>query len=379
MKPQNVEGDGKGHDSMKLNRTCHARVKPYKNCRRFIRGAAGEVNFTHKSPGELAGLFESLLNGFGKRHRRILFLRTFRTLYPCSLQELGDSYGVSRERIRQIESTCIKVIKSRLKTARFRPLIDASAKFAETFGLAVPIRVAEAAGLCRISGESTERKNRASFMRGFLLWLWGSYEVRDEWVIKRPANQAIRETQRVTRVLLRGGPASTEELIEKVCALGFRKDMSLQWVSTFGQVRVLGSAAIRWEGSLADKATAILEFQGVPMSREGISELLGPDHCIRTLGNYLSSDKRFRRLGRDLFGLSKWGGKEYRTIADTIEDVIRANGGEATVTDIISQVLARTCALQSSIRTYVYKSSLRRSDSSSYRARQAVAGRRSAR
>ena len=135
----------------------------------------------------------------------------------------------------------------------------------------------------------------------------------DEWLIRRPANQSIRETQHVMKALLRGGPASTEELIEKVCALGFRKDISLQWVSTFGQVRVLGSAVIRWEGSLADKATAILEFQGVPMSRERISELLGPDHCIRTLGNYLSSDKRFKRLGLRQFGLSKWGGKEYRT------------------------------------------------------------------
>jgi len=283
------------------------------------------------------------------------------------LQELGDSYGVSRERIRQVESTCIKVIKSRLRIARFRPLVEASARIAETIGLALPASVADAAGLYGNSGEAIERKNRTSFMRGFLLWLCGSYEVKEEWVIRRPASQAIGETQRVAKSLLRDGPTSTERLIEKVCALGLRKDISREWVSTFGQVRVLGSVAIRWEGTLADKATAILEFQKEPMSRERISELLGPDHCIRTLSNYLSTDERFKRLGIDLFGLSKWGGKEYHTIADTIEDVIHTSGGEATITSIVSQVHSRTGALESSIRHYLNSPRFHRSDSGAYR------------
>ena len=364
---------------MKPSWTSRALVRPYKGSRRVIGGGTREVNFKPKLPSELLRLYEDLLDGFNERDLRILFLRTFPPHSAWSLQKLGDYFGVTRERIRQLESTCIKVIQRRLKTARFRPLTKAAARLAEMIGLAVPIGVAEAAGLCGISGESITRENRASFMRGFLLWLSGSYEVRDEWLMRQPANHSIRETQRVTRALLRGGPASTGELIEKVCALGFRKDIGLQWMSTFGQVRVLGSAAIRWEGSLADKAAAILEFQGVPMSRERISELLGPHHCIRTLANYLSTDERFKRFGLHLFGLTKWGGKEYRTIADTIEDVLCTSGGEATLPHIISEVRARTGALESSIRTYVYRSSFRRSDSSSYRARQCAVGRRSGR
>jgi len=337
---------------MKPDRT-RVLVKPYKSYRRFIRGVAGVVNFRHKSPGEHLGLYRGLLNSFDKRDLRILSLRTFRPFSALSLQELGDYFGVSRERIRQVESTCIEVIKSRLKTARFRPLIEASARLAETIGAAVPITVAEAAGLWGIPGQSIERENHASSMGGFLLWLSGSYEVKNKWVIRQPASQLIWETQRVSKSLMRDGPASIEELVEKVCALGFRKDISRQWVSTFGQVRILGSMAIRWEGNLADKATAILEFQSEPMSKERISELLGSDHSIRTISNYLSADERFKRFGIHLFGLSKWGGYEYRSIADTIEDVIRTHGGEATVTQIMSQVLARTGAPKSSIiRSY---------------------------
>jgi len=101
------------------------------------------------------------------------------------------------------------------------------------------------------------------------------------------------------------------------------------------------------------------------MSRTHISELLGPDHCIRTVTNFLSLDERFKRFGPHRFGLSKWGGKEYRTIVDTIEDVIHANGGEATAPHIISQVHACTGALESSIRKYLY--GFHRSDSGFYR------------
>jgi hypothetical protein len=308
------------------------------------------------SSNRLVGLFGDLLQGFDQQQLRIMHLRTFRTASGHTLQNLGNDFGISRERVRQIESDCIKIIKLRLKTVRFRPLVDASARIAETIGLAAPISVAEAAGLRGISSGSMELENRAVFMRGFLLWLCGPYEVKDDWVIKRrPANQWIRKTRRVINSLLRGGPASSEELVEKVCAMGFRKDVTRQWVSAFGQVRFLGSKAIRWEGSLADKATAILEFQREPMSKERISELLGSDHSIETLKNYLSTDQRFKRFGINLFGLTKWGGKEYRTIADTIEDVIHTNGGEAPVSHIIKQVSARANTSESSIRASLHK------------------------
>jgi len=195
--------------------------------------------------------------------------------------------------------------------------------------------------------------------------------MKDKWVIQQPANQWIEKTRRMTKSLLRRGPASTEELLERVCAVGLRKDVARQWASEFGQVRLLGPVAIRWEGSLADKTAAILEFRREPMSRTRISKLLGPDQSVRTLSNFLSKDQRFKRLGLDLFGLRKWGGKEYNSIADTIEDVIHSNGGEATVTHIISRVLARNTQ-ESSIRRNLYGPRFHRLDSGSYCVRQAT-------
>jgi Sigma-70, region 4 len=329
----------------------------------------------------LVYLFEDLLQGFDQRHLRIMYLRTFRIASGRTLQDLGNDFGVSRERVRQMESDCIKTIARRLKTTRFQPLIEASARITAAIGLAVPISMANPAGFlsCQSPIGSIKTPSAASLMRAFLLWWGGSYELTNEWMIRQPAARYIRKTRIVTNSLLKPGPAPADQLIGKVCALGFRRDVIPQWVAAFGQARILGSVAIRWKGNLADKAIALLEFQREPMGREHISVLLGPDHCIRTLSNYLSTDDRFKRVGLNLFGLSKWGGNEYHTIADTIEDVIHTAGGEATVTHIISQVLARTGVLESSIRKYLYGPRFHLSDSGSYRLRQATVGRPSGR
>ena len=259
-------------------------------------------------------LFEALLDGFDERQLRIVYLRTFQTLSGRTLQELGNDFGVSRERVRQIESNCIQTMARRLETARFRPLIAASATIASEIGLAVPVTMARAAGFLssRLPIGSIATASPESFLRAFLLWRSGSYELRNGWMIKQPAARYIRKTRIVGNSLLRRGPASADQLIAKVCALGFRRDVVPQWVSAFGQVRILGSVAVRWRGSMADKAVALLEYQGGPMSRRGISELLGFPHSIMALSNCLSADERVERLKRDVYALRAWQGNRLK-------------------------------------------------------------------
>ena len=284
-------------------------VRP-RGMRRLASAATHNSLILPDSSNRLVRLFEDLLEGFDERRLRIVYLRTFQTPSGPTLQNLGNIFGVSRERVRQIESSCIKTIARRLETARFRPLIEASARIAAEIGLAVPVSMARAAGLLstRLPIGSIVSASSESFLRAFLVSQGGSYELRDGWMIKRPAARYIRKTRIVTNSLLRRGPASADQVIAKVCALGFRRDVTPQWISAFGQVRILGSAAIRWRRSMADKAVALLEYQGEPMSRRGISELMGFPHNITALSNCLSMDDRVERIRRDLYGLRKWHG-----------------------------------------------------------------------
>ena len=140
-------------------------------------------------------------------------------------------------------------------------------------------------------------------MRAFLL-CWGeSYEVRNQWIIQRPALKFIRETQRMISPLLKCGPTPTGPLLRKACALGLRPDVAPQWISDFCQARILGPVAIQWKGSLADKTVALLEYSGEPMGIRTISELLGPSHNIGSLWNFLAREKRIRRVKRGVYAL----------------------------------------------------------------------------
>src|SRR6476659_6453394 len=47
----------------------------------------------------LVGLFGDLLQGFDQQQLRIMHLRTFRTASGHTLQNLGNDFGISRERV----------------------------------------------------------------------------------------------------------------------------------------------------------------------------------------------------------------------------------------------------------------------------------------
>ena len=61
-------------------------------------------------PGRTEGL-KRALNKLDPRSRRIIEARWLKETDPATLQELADEYGVSAERIRQIESKALKQMR----------------------------------------------------------------------------------------------------------------------------------------------------------------------------------------------------------------------------------------------------------------------------
>ena len=261
-----------------------------------------------KSSPRLVGLFGSLVEGFDDRQLRVLFRRTFQAVSALTLQDLGNEFGVCRERVRQIESDCVAVVRRRLAAPRYRPLLEASQKVSSALGVAVPLTMAEAAGYVRGESPAAMEENLSPelFLHGFLLSEGGSYEARAGWMIKRPASPFIRKTRMITSSLLKHSPASADRLLERVCALGIHREVAPHWVASFGEARLVGRLAIRWQGNLADKAVALLECGREPMTNRQILELLGSSRTIETLNNYLSVDLRFERYKRGLYGLKSW-------------------------------------------------------------------------
>ena len=83
------------------------------------------------APDELVGdalreeHLSRLLGTLGPRDRAMIELRYgLRGGRPCSVQEVGDHFGLSRERIRQIEATILTRLRGRREVQGLRDLLD---------------------------------------------------------------------------------------------------------------------------------------------------------------------------------------------------------------------------------------------------------------
>ena len=107
-----------------------------------------------------------------------------------------------------------------------------------------------------------------------------------------------------------------------------------------------------WHGSMADKASAILDVRGEPLTPEELAEALGGAVNSRSMLNQIQSDERFMRRGLKLYGLRRWGGEEYTTIKEEIEQEIARQGGACSLEHLIEALCSQFGVSESSVRAY---------------------------
>ena len=93
----------------------------------FIPSKVGIPDKSNESV-DLEGIFHSILNeSLDKREREILVLR-FGLIdgVPLSLEEIGEKYGLTRERIRQLENRALRKLRSPKNLRRFKGYVPDS-------------------------------------------------------------------------------------------------------------------------------------------------------------------------------------------------------------------------------------------------------------
>ncbi|MFC7592758.1 hypothetical protein ACFQYP_60400 [Nonomuraea antimicrobica] len=137
-----------------------------------------------------------------------------------------------------------------------------------------------------------------------------------------------------------------------VAQLGVREDVAERWILAVPQLRVLGQHVVPWPRSVNEKAEAVLAVAGAPLSPEEIQERIGEDYSLVGIRNQLTADDRFRRVDRNKYGLTRWGGDEYLGIREMIAREIERAGGEASVSTIVANLTSRYEVSESSVRAY---------------------------
>jgi hypothetical protein len=292
------------------------------------------------------GLLDELFEGLDDRGRVI-----FEARHLCSdqvtLLAIGERYGLSRERVRQIARETSASIRSRLASRRFRFLRWRFHDVASTLGSGAPeesdLVVQALAKACR--GITASARTRA-----LILWASGPYRQREGWLLLKGVR---RPSIPLDEDILSGEIEITRE---SVCAwletMGFSAELALIVMKQSGTVKQIGDKWVRWPNTVTDKAAVVLRLLNRPADSAEIIELIGEPYSDVSLRNRLCDDTRFIRVNRRQFALTTWGLEEYSGITQEIVERIERDGGSTTLKPLVTELVRQFDVSELSVRAY---------------------------
>lgn len=271
---------------------------------------------------------------------------------PQTLAEVGDASGVTRERIRQIETTVRAQLRRELDGGRLAPLRQLACEVGLGLGevataAEVDARIRDA--VAKTSNEPTaeEERLRRCLLRGLL----GEYTQRGSVVIRPWLEQKIAGLDDGIRNAGRG------VLLDRAAIDGSFERLGIGTEHRSALRDSLGLHAVKdwyvdWRVAQPDKAVAVLAAFGRPLTMHEIHNGVGFDVNPRSLAMRVQADPRIRRLGKDSYGLAAWGGEEYSGILDELEQAVERNGGSVDLDSTVDQFVELFGVSGLSVRSY---------------------------
>ncbi|MCX4696472.1 sigma factor-like helix-turn-helix DNA-binding protein [Streptomyces sp. NBC_01408] len=297
--------------------------------------------------GEPLAAFTRLVDGWDERALVIAGQRTF-TDEPVKLQDLGERFSVSRERVRQLERTVMGSVRRWLSADdEGRAFAGHLAAVAEQLGAVG--QVAEVHALHPDHARPVEALGVP--LGDIVARLLPGGTLVGSWIVQGDA-AALRAVMQEDLLAACGDtPLAWNDAVALGLRYGVRGEVLADWAADLGRFQVRDGRLLYWGRSLNDRAAAVLALHGTPMSMEDIHEQLADGTAISSMRNQIWTDERFLRLDRNLYGLRAWGGEEYLGIREMIAREITNAGGEAEVNAIAEAISARFDVSAASVRT----------------------------
>ena len=295
-----------------------------------------------------------LLEGLPKRTKDVL-VRRFGLDQPAgesekeTLESIGKSYGVTRERIRQIEADGFSKIKPKIKKIQgtFQYFTD----FLENFG-----KLKKEDILITTLGEQKFNPHVS-----FLLNLDERFkrfseqeEIHSLWTIdpsslglaekviedfyqnleKKKKPLSLKDYNPPTKI----GPKALLSYLEisKLIERGEEDNFGLR---DWPEINPRG---------IKDKAYLVLKKAEKPLHFSEVAKKISPDTLVQTVHNELIRDSRFVLVGRGMYALAEWGYKP-GTVKDVIVDFLEKKGEPASREKILEEVLRQRMVKENTV------------------------------
>lgn len=285
-----------------------------------------------------------------------------------TLEHIGKEYGITRERVRQIESHAVGVLRE-LKEI-LEPVADLYDEiFRSRGGILAEDHVIE---LVRAKSSHSQTSNTIRFyleiLPAFALVTPGGV-FASHWQYKGRvyphAEATVRAAQDIltkkrhpstestlTTRIRQEVNASPESLPDEYVTAILRASKGVA-KSVFGEWGLTGWAEISPRG-VGDKAYAVMRRNNKPEHFRKITELINQAKFdtkranTQTVHNELIKDERFVLVGRGLYGLKEWGYVP-GTVGDVLEALLKKAEEPLTKDELIEQVLKQRVVKRNTI------------------------------
>ena len=270
-----------------------------------------------------------------------------------TLESVGQSYGITRERVRQIENHALKSIQ---KSKDYQELADAFRELASAID-----NLGGVAPQDELVGQIAKKPEEQNYVL-FLLHVGGGFDRKKEggdfvnhWYRDAAQAKSVREAiQNLYGSLDDSIVLPEEEIVTrykeelaKAQIAQENADTLLRWLSISKKIarNPLGewgratSPSVRVKG-MRDFAYLTLKRHGSPMHfsevAQQVEDLFGRKAHVATTHNELIKDPRFVLVGRGLYALAEWGYSK-GVVKDVIRDLL-AEHGPLTKKEIVDRV-----------------------------------------
>jgi hypothetical protein len=307
----------------------------------------GEIPLRHPgTDSDPTALIIDWIGALGERARDLIRRRLFTTGPRATLDEVAATYGVSRERVRQIEGKLVGEFNSWIASPDAQPVAWRAASIREYLGpwCLVDERLAGLLGQVQHPEACLDTPEAALLLR--LAGPYrrdGQYLSQQEFVL--PAvNAAASETGLIDLGLY-------HDLLTEAGVHSTRHEAAI--AAQASAMRELNGAILAWDGGVVSKAVAVLAALGRPATADEVAGAFGAGMTANRVRNALGAASGVIRSGKGMWAIATWGFEEYSGIAEEIRERLDANGGgPLPLRQLIDELVDRFGVSEASVRVY---------------------------